>query len=73
MQILVKVHANSKKSGLIKRTDFGLEVYVREPALEGKANEAVKDALARHFGVKRYQVRLVRGQKSKVKMFEFLV
>lgn len=47
-----------------------LLVYVREPAVEGKANAAVAELLASYFGVPKNNVRLVSDHKSKTKRFE---
>lgn len=45
-------------------------VAVTERAVEGRANEAVREALAGHFGVPRSRVRLLQGAKHKVKRYE---
>ena len=45
-------------------------VYVNAPPLEGKANKAVIEALTEHLGIKKGKVVLVRGEKSKNKVFE---
>ncbi len=45
-------------------------VRVRDPAKEGKANEAVQKALARHFNIAVSHVRLVSGFSSREKIFE---
>ena len=62
MQISVKVFANSKRSRLEKGTLADLYAYVNQPALDGRANEAVVEALAGYYGVKKYQIKLMRGQ-----------
>ena len=69
MKVIVMVHPNSKKPRIEKDLFGQLQVYVSSPPLEGRANEAVIAALAGHFKVKKYQVRLVRGAKSKQKIF----
>ena len=70
MKISVVVHPNAKLPRIEKDLLQTLHVYVHEPPLEGKANRAVIDALAGHFHVKKYQVALIHGEKSKMKMFE---
>ena len=60
----VKVHPRSKKEEVKKGEVW--EVWVREPPLEGRANEAVIKLLKRYFK----RVRLVKGQKSRIKVFE---
>lgn len=80
MKIFVKVKPNSKENKVeepaprLLQTDDRLNDYyivrVKEPPFEGKANDAVLVALARHFGVSRSEVRLVSGATSKTKVFE---
>jgi len=50
-----------------------LHVYVKDPPLENRANGAVIEALARHFKVKKYQIALLRGSKSKQKVFNISI
>ena len=47
-----------------------LIVAVAAPAVEGKANEAVRRALATAFGVRRQQVSIVGGDRSRDKLVE---
>ena len=47
-----------------------LIVYIKAPAIEGRANMAVVKLLAKHFGVSSSKVKLVRGAASKYKVFE---
>lgn len=70
MKLTVFVHPNSKKPRIDKDLLGSLHVYVNQPPLEGKANKAVVEALAKEFKVSKSQVLLVRGEKSKVKIFE---
>ena len=50
----------------------GLTVYVRERAVDGKANDAVVELLAKHFGVAKSRVSIVRGQSSRIKLVKIL-
>ena len=82
MQILVKSRPNSRTESikLIEQTQLNLglknsqmEVYqvsVKEPPIDGKANKAIRKALADYFHVATSQVRLVSGHTSKQKLFE---
>lgn len=70
MQINVIAHPNSKKPRVEKDLLGNLDVYVSAPPLGGRANEAVIKALAEYFKIKRYQISLIRGQKSKQKIFK---
>jgi uncharacterized protein YggU (UPF0235/DUF167 family) len=68
--ITVKVKPGSRKGPLVEvGTDGELTIYVRERAVEGKANDAVTKLLAEHLGVPRSRVELVSGATSRVKRF----
>jgi uncharacterized protein (TIGR00251 family) len=68
--ISVRVKPGSKKGPLVEAgADGELTVYVREPAVEGKANEAVIKLLAKHLGVAPSRLDLVSGPTSRVKRF----
>lgn len=74
MKIRCKIKPNSKKGNLIRKVtdengDF-YEIFVREPAIEGKANSAVIKLLAREFDVSKSRVSLKTGTKSRFKIFE---
>ena len=68
-QLLVK--PGSKKGPLVVLDgNETLTVYVRERAIEGEANRAVIEVLAKHFGVSKSKVQIVSGQSSKHKRVE---
>ena len=70
MRISVFAHPNSKRPRIDKDLLGDLHVYVNQPPLEGKANKAVVEALADYFKVSKSKVVLIRGEKSKLKVFE---
>lgn len=72
MKIEVHVKPNSRKEGIEKTAAGIYKVSVNAPPQEGRANEAVVELLAEHFGVSKSSIRLVRGQTSKKKLFEIL-
>jgi uncharacterized protein YggU (UPF0235/DUF167 family) len=57
------------KSPGITVSDRGIVVAVREPAREGLANDACRRALAKALGIAPSRVVLVRGARSKKKLF----
>ena len=70
MKIEVVVHPNSKYPRTEKDLTEMIHVYVNAPPLEGKANKAVVESLAEYLKVKKSKIVLIRGQKSKSKVFE---
>lgn len=70
MKIAIIAHPNAKRPRIEEDLLGTLHVYVNAPPLEGKANRAIEEALADHFKVKKSQVDLISGQKSKNKLFE---
>lgn len=72
MAEIVSVHVKpgSTKGPLIETAPDGtLTIYVRERAVDGKANEAVIRVLAEHVGAPRSRIRLVSGATSRRKRF----
>lgn len=70
MKIAIIAHPNAKRPRIEKDLLGALHVYVNAPPLEGKANRAVVEALADHFKLKKSQIELISGAKSKNKLFE---
>jgi uncharacterized protein YggU (UPF0235/DUF167 family) len=46
-----------------------LRVKVAAPPVDGKANAALRETLAKHFGLAKSQVTLAKGSTSRVKVF----
>lgn len=72
MKITVIAHPNAKRPRIEKDLLGTTHVYVKEPPLEGKANNAIINTLVNHFNVKRSNIILTNGDKSKNKTFEIL-
>ena len=72
MRISIIAHPNSKKSRIEKDLLGAIHVYINAPPLEGKANKAVVEALAKYFNVKTSYVLLISGAKSKTKILEII-
>ena len=71
--VVVRVKPGSRKGPLIEAgADGQLTVYVREQAIDGKANEAVVRLLAEHFGVSRSGIELASGATSRFKRFRII-
>ena len=70
MKIEVVVHPNSKNPRVEKDLIGMIHVYVNAPPLEGKANKAVVESLSKFLKVKKSGIILIKGEKSKNKVFE---
>jgi uncharacterized protein YggU (UPF0235/DUF167 family) len=68
--VFVKVKPGSRKGPLVEvNPDGELTIYVREPAVNGQANDAAARLLAAHLQVPRSRVELVSGAASRLKRF----
>lgn len=67
--IKVKVHAGQKQNRLVQKAPGTFEIWVKAPAEQGRANEAVKIILAQHLGVAENKVSLIKGATSPSKIF----
>lgn len=70
MRLTLTVKSNAKEIRVERVSDTELKVWVKAPAREGKANDAVVHAVAEYLGVAHSRVRVVKGQKSKKKLLE---
>jgi len=66
MDINIKVIPNAKKI-LIKTEGPILKVYLTAPAVDDKANEQLIEVLAEHFSVRKRQISITKGLKSRNK------
>jgi uncharacterized protein len=67
VNVIVKANAKENKLELIGNNSF--KVFVKAPAQEGKANQAVIKLLAAHFDATQKEVVLKAGQRAKNKVF----
>ncbi len=70
MKIFIKTKPESKSASIEKTGNFSYLVSVREPAKQGKANQAVISALAKHFGVNKSKIRIIIGANLRNKIIE---
>ena len=67
--IKVKVHADEKKNKIVQKSADTYEVWVKAPAQEGRANEAVRAVLAQQLNVTENKLSLIKGATSPAKIF----
>ena len=69
--VVVQVKPGSRKGPLVEvGADGELTIYVRERAIDGKANDAVTRLLAAHLQLPKSRVELVSGTTSRLKRFQ---
>jgi uncharacterized protein (TIGR00251 family) len=67
MIISVKVIPGAKKD-LFKEAGGSIRIYLTAPPLDGRANDALVDFLADHYHVRRAQIEIIKGLKSRNKV-----
>lgn len=70
LRIQAKVKTQSQKIKVEKLNETQYIVHVKEPPVEGKANDAVIALLAEYFKVKKNQIDIITGEKAKQKIIE---
>ncbi len=70
MRIQVTVKAGARHEKIEQIGEKELRVFVKSPAIEGRANEAVIEAVARHFDVPKSRVKICLGEAFKKKVVE---
>ncbi|MDF1478927.1 DUF167 domain-containing protein [Leifsonia sp. H3M29-4] len=67
--LTIHVKPGSSKGPLVEQTgEREFTVYLRERAVDGKANEGLVTVLAGHFGVAKSRVEILRGHVSRTKI-----
>ncbi len=72
MKIFVKAKPNAKEEKVEKVDDLNYTVSVKEPPIKGKANEAIRNALAVYFKTGSSCVKIVAGHTSRNKIIEII-
>lgn len=70
MMFNVKVKPNSKQQAIILEDDGSLTVRLQSPPVDGKANKELIQVLAKQFGVRKSQVSIHSGERSRMKRVE---
>ena len=61
---------NARRTEFSGRRDGEVVLRLNAPAVEGKANRAAVEFIAKYFGIARSRVTLVNGEKTRHKVFE---
>lgn len=55
---------------LVKEEEHGFKVYLTKPAQDGLANAQLIGLLSEHLKIKKYQIKIIKGDKSRNKLVE---
>lgn len=70
MLLAVNIKPNSRhREEVIVDKSGNVTVYIKEPAVEDKANRAAIKLLARHYDIPKSAITIIRGHTSKHKVF----
>jgi hypothetical protein len=69
--MILSVRVVPRSSRLLVKEEAGqLKVYLTKPSVDNLANEQLIVLLADYLKLKKYQLRIIRGQKSRSKLVE---
>jgi uncharacterized protein (TIGR00251 family) len=72
VQIKIRVIPNARKDEFAGQRDGEMVLRLNAPAVEGKANKAAVEFVSRFFDVPRSAVLLIRGERSRHKIFQIV-
>ena len=70
MIIEVKVKPNARTAQLVAQDDGSWLAQIAAPPVDGQANQALIALVAKHFGVRRTQVRIKTGSSGRLKLVQ---
>lgn len=70
MRIYIKAKPGAREEKVERVDDLNYIVSVKEPPIKGRANEAIRNALAVYFKIASARVKIVSGFSSRNKIIE---
>ena len=70
IRLKVRVTPNARKNGVVSWTEDEIQLKIKAPAVEGKANAALIEYLSELTGMPRAKIQLKAGEKSRIKLVE---
>lgn len=71
MRIKIRVIPRSSKNEVVETMSDGImKVKLTAPPIDGKANESLIEVLSDHFGIAKSLIRIVKGEKGRMKEVE---
>jgi hypothetical protein len=68
----VKVQPGASKNGIVGVQEDALKIRINAPPVQGKANKALIDFLARKLGVKNRQAKIISGHTTRLKRIKVI-
>lgn len=66
----VKVQPRSSRNQILGEQDGALRIKLTSPPVDGEANQALLEFLARQLKIPRKSLRIIRGEASRLKLLE---
>lgn len=68
MYVRVRVHPNAKKESVERKSETEFDIMVKEPAKMNMANKRVVGIIAKEFGIREKDVRIISGHHARSKI-----
>lgn len=68
--IKVKVRAGARRNAFFAKAEDAYQIDVKEPAENGRANQAVLTLLSKHLGVPAKKLWIIKGAHAPAKIIE---
>jgi len=72
MKLFIKAKPGAKTENIVKMSDTNFIISVKEPPVKGKANRAIRSALANYLSIAPSRLTIVSGYSSKQKVIEIV-
>lgn len=69
----IKLVPNASKNEIVGKESEYIRIRIQSPPVDGKANKALINFLAKELGVKKAQVAIIVGQTSRLKRIQVQV
>jgi len=66
----LKVIPRSKINKIVERRDNFLKIKLTAPAIEGRANKALREFLAQEFKISKNKIEIIKGEKGREKIIK---
>ena len=68
MIIKIYIQPGASKNEIVGKPGDAIKIRLTSPPIEGRANEALVDFLAKEYKVPKSQITIIRGHKSRQKL-----